>query len=248
MQWQFWIDVGGTFTDCVAVTPDGEMRTFKTLSSGVTKGDVADRTDGAIVDPRRAGDPPGFWNGYAIRFLDAAGQEVHSGQVSNFDADSGTLTVEGGVPASVDNGYVYELTSDEEAPIVAIRYLLGLRLDQAIPEVTVRLGTTRGTNALLERKGARTALITTRGFADVLLIGAQHGSSPQARRDAPYGCTPWVARTRHASGWRSHKRTCEGAAVVRGPSGDAMSWQRSAGTGPGDVGCRRRRRRTIRAV
>jgi N-methylhydantoinase A len=34
-------------------------------------------------------------------------------------------------------------------------------------------GTTVGTNALLERRGARTALITTRGFEDVLVIGRQ---------------------------------------------------------------------------
>jgi N-methylhydantoinase A len=34
-------------------------------------------------------------------------------------------------------------------------------------------GTTVGTNALLERKGARTALVTTAGFEDVLAIGRQ---------------------------------------------------------------------------
>src|SRR5215510_2157962 len=34
-------------------------------------------------------------------------------------------------------------------------------------------GTTVGTNALLQRKGARTALVTTRGFEDVIEIGRQ---------------------------------------------------------------------------
>ncbi len=34
-------------------------------------------------------------------------------------------------------------------------------------------GSTVATNALLERKGARTALITTRGFRDILTIGRQ---------------------------------------------------------------------------
>ena len=33
---------------------------------------------------------------------------------------------------------------------------------------------TVATNALLERRGARTALLTTEGFADVLLIGRQN--------------------------------------------------------------------------
>src|SRR5579862_563262 len=34
-------------------------------------------------------------------------------------------------------------------------------------------GTTVGTNSLLERKGARTALVTTAGFEDVIEIGRQ---------------------------------------------------------------------------
>ena len=42
---------------------------------------------------------------------------------------------------------------------------------------SVRHGTTVGTNALLERSGARTALITTAGFEDVIAIGRQARSS-----------------------------------------------------------------------
>ena len=36
------------------------------------------------------------------------------------------------------------------------------------------LGTTLATNALIERKGAKTALITTAGFRDVVEIGWEH--------------------------------------------------------------------------
>jgi N-methylhydantoinase A len=39
---------------------------------------------------------------------------------------------------------------------------------------TVVHGTTLVTNAIIERKGARTALLTTEGFRDVLLIGREH--------------------------------------------------------------------------
>ncbi len=66
------------------------------------------------------------------------------------------------------------MTSGEEAPIVAIRHFLGLKLTDRIPPVVVRLGTTRGTNALLQRRGARTAFVTTRGFGDILRIGYQN--------------------------------------------------------------------------
>ncbi len=38
-------------------------------------------------------------------------------------------------------------------------------------------GTTVATNAILEHKGAKTALITTKGFADVLEIGRQNRSN-----------------------------------------------------------------------
>jgi 5-oxoprolinase (ATP-hydrolysing) len=37
----------------------------------------------------------------------------------------------------------------------------------------IRMGTTVATNALLERKGARCALVVTRGFGDILQIGNQ---------------------------------------------------------------------------
>jgi N-methylhydantoinase A len=50
----------------------------------------------------------------------------------------------------------------------------GLEAIEAPPDVPVAHGTTVATNALLERRGARTALLTTRGFADVLAIGRQN--------------------------------------------------------------------------
>ena len=36
---------------------------------------------------------------------------------------------------------------------------------------SIRMGTTVATNALLERKGERTALVITKGFKDLLVIG-----------------------------------------------------------------------------
>jgi N-methylhydantoinase A len=47
------------------------------------------------------------------------------------------------------------------------------RIDGAAGAPVVH-GTTAATNALLEREGARTALVTTEGFADVLAIGRQN--------------------------------------------------------------------------
>jgi 5-oxoprolinase (ATP-hydrolysing) len=33
MEWQFWIDRGGTFTDCIGKAPDGALHVTKVLSS-----------------------------------------------------------------------------------------------------------------------------------------------------------------------------------------------------------------------
>ena len=170
--WEFWIDVGGTFTDCIARSPDGRLITRKVLSSGITKGRITSCDGPSFIDESRVGDPDGFWQDYDARFLDTAGNVVSTTQVCGFDGTTGELEV-AALPTSVAPGTAYEIDSGEEAPVLAIRSVLGLRLDEAIPPVTVKLGTTRGTNALLERKGARTAFITTRGFADVLLIANQ---------------------------------------------------------------------------
>ena len=48
---------------------------------------------------------------------------------------------------------------------------------EAIPEGrvgAVKMGTTVATNALLERKGDRTLLVTTKGFRDALRVGYQN--------------------------------------------------------------------------
>jgi len=72
--------------------------------------------------------------------------------------------------------HLFKLPSTPSDPSLAIQQGLtricaetGSRLDH----IEVVHGTTVGTNALLQRRGARTALITTKGFEDVLAIGRQ---------------------------------------------------------------------------
>ena len=171
--WQFWIDVGGTFTDCLAVRPDGRLVRHKVLSSGVTKGAAAPGSSrAAIIDPARKTDPAGIWTGCELRLVDHRGGIVSQSQIVAFDPKGELRLAE---PLAVDpSGQGYEIASNDEAPIVAIRYLLGLSASETIPPVAVRLGTTRGTNALLTRRGAKTAFVTTKGFGDILHIGYQN--------------------------------------------------------------------------
>jgi len=63
-----------------------------------------------------------------------------------------------------------------DAAVQGIRDLLGLKPGEPIPAGrvnAVKMGTTVATNALLERKGDRVLLITTKGFRDALKIGYQ---------------------------------------------------------------------------
>ncbi len=64
----------------------------------------------------------------------------------------------------------------DDAAVEGVRRLLGLQGDEPIPAelvADVRMGTTVATNALLERSGAPTLYVTTRGFGDALRIGYQ---------------------------------------------------------------------------
>ncbi|CAI8946442.1 hydantoinase B/oxoprolinase family protein [Methylocaldum szegediense] len=64
-----------------------------------------------------------------------------------------------------------------DAALQGIRDVLGLAPDAPLGDANielVRMGTTVGTNALLERKGEPTVLAITRGFADALRIGHQN--------------------------------------------------------------------------
>src|ERR1044071_8212340 len=63
-----------------------------------------------------------------------------------------------------------------DAALAGIRELLSLKKGAGIPSdviEAVKMGTTVATNALLERKGARTVLFITRGFRDALRIAYQ---------------------------------------------------------------------------
>src|SRR6478672_11711885 len=93
-RWEFWIDVGGTFTDCIAKGPDGSLRRHKLLSSGATKGRIAaGSTCEIILDTSRSHDPPRFWVGWRLHLLDADGASIDQADVIDFDAPAGRLRI-----------------------------------------------------------------------------------------------------------------------------------------------------------
>jgi len=71
--------------------------------------------------------------------------------------------------------HVFKLPSTPSDPSQAITDGLArvCQTGLTLADIEVVHGTTVGTNALLQRRGARTALVTTKGFEDVLVIGRQ---------------------------------------------------------------------------
>ncbi|MGI9306599.1 MAG: hydantoinase B/oxoprolinase family protein [Gammaproteobacteria bacterium] len=82
-------------------------------------------------------------------------------------------------------------SSDEDGGLAAARDMMNLPKGARLPAsrvAEIRIGTTIATNALLERKGDKTAIAVTRGFADALQIGDQtrpHLFSLDCRRAPP---------------------------------------------------------------
>lgn len=132
------------------------------LSTSALRGRIAELRDTSVRIESGWTVPDGFFRGYAFRLLAGPSRTVirHEGRFLELD---GPVEGEG----------AFELRSPEEAPVLAARLVTGTPLDQSLPGIAMRLATTRGTNALLERKGAPTVLFITRGFADLLVIGDQ---------------------------------------------------------------------------
>ncbi|MCH8334131.1 hypothetical protein IIC65_09375, partial [Candidatus Sumerlaeota bacterium] len=92
--WQFWIDVGGTFTDCLARSPAGKMLICKVLSSGVVKGTAhGTPSAGRLADPQLRNFPPHFFVSYRLRVLGSRGEAVSEHLITAFDRDRGEITL-----------------------------------------------------------------------------------------------------------------------------------------------------------
>lgn len=159
--WQVWIDTGGTFTDGIAKNPSGDIVRTKVLSSSRLRGMMQDNriTASWLSAP--------VFNGYQISIPETGA----SATIISLD-ENGALRTEPPLPVS-STPQTVELFTGEEAPVLAARLLTQTPVNHDFPALEMRLGTTKGTNALLERKGGRVALIVTKGFRDLLRIGTQ---------------------------------------------------------------------------
>jgi 5-oxoprolinase (ATP-hydrolysing) len=220
------VDTGGTFTDCLVVLPragrppgEADVRRAKVLSSGwirATCRSVSARelTVDWNLAPRR-----GFFRGAAVRGLGS-----HAAGVIADSDPAGRLTLVAEAPFVA--GETVEIGSGLEAPLLAARVALDVPLVDNLPPVEFRLATTKGTNALLERRGAAVVFFVTAGFEDLLDIGTQQ--RPDLFALAPEKARPWIARA-----CAVEERVAADGAIVRALDEDAL---RVAARGARDAG------------
>jgi 5-oxoprolinase (ATP-hydrolysing) len=166
-----WIDTGGTFTDCVAKDPAGKTVRTKVLSSSALRGTIVEQlTASQIRISEKWGAPDDFVKGFDFKLLGRSHERI---TVAGYDVDNRVLTLNEPLKEPGLEQVAFEVCSTDEAPILAARLITQSGPDHALPRMNLRLATTRGTNALLERKGVSTALFITKGFADLLKIGTQ---------------------------------------------------------------------------
>jgi 5-oxoprolinase (ATP-hydrolysing) len=180
---EVWADIGGTFTDCLVTQRDGGVltqMTLKVLSSGLVTADLQGvvSADQILVRMPAALVRDGFWCGVHLTTSDGrAVGEIVSCQCSEQVSKSADVLLRldqpHGLLNSLEKDTQLTLDAGIEAPVLAARLLLGIPLSEPLPRLQVRLGTTRGTNALLTRSGAATVLLITEGFGDLLSIGTQ---------------------------------------------------------------------------
>jgi len=157
MTWKISIDTGGTFTDAFAVTPDDASHRVKVLSSSTLRLPILSQNGKSITVSQTYDLPDSFFVGFKLN-----GATVTASNGSTLQLAS-----------PVSQSTTANLTTGEEAPVLAIRLLTHTPLAGDFPPMELRVGTTRGTNALLESRGAPTAFFATPGFGDLLTIGDQ---------------------------------------------------------------------------
>ena len=200
--WRIWIDTGGTFTDGIAVDADGHVHRAKILSTSALRGRVIRQPSADQIQIEESWDAPaGLVRGFRFRLLD---QKEAAATVVDYDPTSGLLRLAPALDLQLTEGTAFEITSDEEAPLLAARLLTQTASATALPPSRMRLATTLGTNALLQRRGVPTALFITEGLGDLLRIGTQQRPQlfrPDVQRAAPlYDAVVEVAERLDARG------------------------------------------------
>lgn len=169
IKWQIWIDTGGTFTDCIAINPAGELLRAKVLSSSCLRANILKKIAPLQFHfAHKWNIQKDIFRNYTLRSLEDHAWET---SIEQIDFQNNILHLNKDLPFS--KPFSFEISAKEEAPILGARILTETPLAQGLPVIDMRLGSTKGTNALLEKKGAEVTFLVTKGFKDLIRIGTQ---------------------------------------------------------------------------
>ena len=188
--WRIGVDIGGTFADCVGIAPDGTRRRIKILTDGrmqtlATR--VGDSTSTGTVHPQYALTALPPWAAPALVgmtavaadgservVLDACGANNCCVATIPWASQSAGQNSPGGVDSPVEtDSTCFDLKSGEEAPVLAARLMSGTPPGMSLGALELRVGTTRGTNALLEGNTDPVAAFVNEGLEGLFAIGTQ---------------------------------------------------------------------------
>lgn len=230
------IDTGGTFTDAVMRTPDGSWRLEKVLSSSSLRASVVavEGPDALIVRvPALARMDAAFDGGAFVKGWRVRGAGVHAviaraleqektltigraaERLLRLELDSRQCDHMSDPDAEVRSGGFIDLAAPWPAPVLAARMLLQCPSDHPLPPIAMRLGTTRGTNAMLEGRFDPVLLIVNEGFAETLAIGDQ-------RRDRLFDPAPLRRPPIHRAVVEVTLRQDASGGVIRSLDEDAL--------------------------
>ena len=164
--WRIGVDVGGTFADAVAVSPDGEVRRVKLFTDGRWRLACEPAAGGVRV----AGVPA--WAAAALAGCSATAADGQRHAIRSATVDGGG-TVLSLVPTTRAAPAWIDVDASCEAPVLAAHLACGVPPGMPLPAIDLRIGTTRGTNALLEGRIDRVAAFVDEGLEGLLEIGTQ---------------------------------------------------------------------------
>jgi len=166
--WQIAIDTGGTFTDCYGKDPGGQVFRFKVLSAAVLRGTIKKSSKGQEISFNHNWPiDKDIFQGYQFRLLSSD----QSFAISKIDFSNNIIELKSAIEVSANS--IFEISANEEAPVLATRIITKTPLGKDFPPIKLHIGTTKGTNAILEKKGARTGVLLTKGFKDLMVIDNQ---------------------------------------------------------------------------
>jgi len=162
------IDVGGTFCDCL-LNHAGSFSSFKMLSSGKLMARINKCISGSefIIDQHWALPYPRVIIDCRCKGLNSAKQST----IRSFDPPTQILKLKSKL--NLRPGDLIEVYMNADVVIFATHLITGIPILKPLNQVELRVGTTKGTNALLESKGYGAVWITNCGFKDLLYIKTQ---------------------------------------------------------------------------